>query len=538
MTRDPPLDGMSRRKALQGIASLAGASALSGCASVLGKSGVNTLRYAQVLPPVTLDPIVIDEPWSAQAASSVFQGLYTHDFDLNLRPVLATEKPSVSDDGRTYTVSINEKAKFQDGTSVTAEDVKYSFEPETYEAIDSPNRWQVKMIEEIRTPDQHTVEFRLKYPYPAFGTTLTRAVVPKSARAGSPEAFGTSDPVGSGPYKVDIFKPDKYVVLTGWKNYWGDVDLTIEKIKMIQNHAGLARSMSLKTGQNDIVERVQPNLWESTEKMAHARVSAAESYHSHFVAFNCSEGSYTSDPKVREAIDYLFTMDDFVEHIVEMGGRRQHSPLPRQVANAWNMPVEKWKGIPHRKNEEEAKLLLKEAGVKKWSPKIAVPEDPMREKLAETIVHGLRSIGYRKARVKKYKWSDFRKNVTTGDSDEYAMYIGSWPGYADPDTFLYPLFHRSMEGLTNGTYYRNEELMRKLERARRTTKRKERQKLYTEAVTTLLEDRVHLPAFTLKNSFGLKDRVRGFEPHPFSQLNPVFVGPDGHLVERGGGGLT
>lgn len=226
-------------------------------------------------------------------------------------------------------------------------------------------------------------------------------------------------------------------------------------------------------------------------------------------------------------------MDDVADHIVKPSGRRQYTPLPRQLAQAWNLPVERGKGTQHRENTEKAKTLFEEAGVSSWTPKIAVPKnDRMREKLAHTIVHGLRGIGFSKARVRTYSWSSFREHVMSGNASDYAMYIGSWPGFPDPDTFMYPLFHQRMEGLTNGTYYRNPELMAKIERAREITNRAERRRLYTEAITTLLEDRVHLPVYTLHNSFGVKDRVQGFNPHPLSQFNPQFVSPDGALSLR------
>ena len=523
----------TRRTVLKGIGGLAGASALAGGGTPLSHSGGNTLRYLQVLDPISLDPITIDDPWSAQPASLVFQGLYTTDRNLNLVPVLADGKPSVSNGGKTYTVALRKGPTFQDGTPVTAEDVKYSFRPETYRRSDSPNIWQVEMIDEIRTPDERTVEFRLKHPYPAFENTLTRAVVPKGVRGQNADAFGKKITVGSGPYRSEIFHPGSYAVLSDWSNYWGSTQLPIEKVKMVPNHAGLARSMSLLTNQSDIVERVHPKLWDATENYMGARVVSTKSYHTHFVGFNCSPGGPTRKRKVREAVDYLFSMDDLVRKVVAPSGTRQHSPLPDHLAEKWGFPLEEWKAIPRKKNEEKARRLIEEAGVSGWTPLVATPHDKMREKFAETIVHGLRSLGFGKARVRKYPWPEFRKKVTTGDSGAYDMYIGSWAGFADPDTFMYPLFHDSMVGLTNGVFYQNERFMERIQKARETTKRAERKRLYERAITTVLEDRVHLPAYTLHNSFGVENHVAGFEPHPIASVNPQLIGPSGSVSLRG-----
>ncbi|WP_458188769.1 ABC transporter substrate-binding protein [Haladaptatus sp. NG-WS-4] len=525
---------LDRRTALKRIGAVAGSAALAGCAGVAGDSG-QQLRYAQVLTPVSVDPIAVDDPWSGQVQSLVFEGLYTYDYGMNLVPVLAKGNPKTSDDGKRYTIELREEARFQNGKPVTAEDVKYSYEKPNQEETPPPTKWHVDTIETVKTPSERTVEFVLKHPYPGFGHALTRPVVPKAVREQNPKAFGKTTTLGSGPYRLDRFKPGKYATLTAWNDHWRSQGEAIRRAKFVPNHAGLARTMSLKTGQNDVVERIQPKLWQTTKDFPDSKVVSTESYHYHFVGFNCSSGTPTAKPTVREGIDALLSMDELVKHVVEPAGRRQYSPLPRQVATSWNMPVEEWKTIPKKKNHHEAKKLIKEeAGVKSWSPKIAVPGtkssgDKMREKIAETIVHGLKKMGFRKARTEKYPWPKFRELATTGDQGNYAMFVGSWAGYPDPDTFLYPLFHSNNEGLTNGTYYRDESLMERIENARQTANHEERKRLYEKSIRTILEQRVHLPAYTLHNSFGVKDRVSGFRPHPVSQSNPRLVSPDGSV---------
>lgn len=517
---DKTTDGVDRRTVLTGLGSLAGMSALAGCSRALGRSTGDHLRYLQPLGPTTLDPISADDPWSIQATSQIFQGLYAYDRALNLVPVLATGPPEVSDDGKTYTVSLETAARFQNGNPVTAADVAYSLDPTTYTKADSPNQWAVNPIEDIRTPDDHTVEFHLEYPYPAFQYTLTRAVMPETVRKQDPDAFGRTHAVGSGPFKFETFERGNHASFTAWSDYWRDGQPAIERLRMVTNESGLSRSMSLRTGQSDIIERVHPRLWTVTDGFPDASVASTPAYHSFFIGFDCGPGGPTRHPDVRKAVDHLLATDELVSRIVEPAGRRQYSPLPRQLAADWNLPLDDWREIPRQKNVQRARKLVEAAGVKHWTPLIATPHDPLREKFAAAIVRGLRKIGFGKARVRKYHWSEFRDVVTTGDSSDYDMFVGSWAGVADPDTFLYPLFHERMEGLTNGTFYQNERVMEQLQRARETTDRQRRRRLYADAITTILEDRVHLPAFTLHNSFGVADHVQGFEPHPLPGGNP------------------
>jgi peptide/nickel transport system substrate-binding protein len=501
------------------------------------------LRYVQVLSPVGLDPVDVDDVWSAQAANRVFEGLYSFGEGTDLVPQLATGPPEQAGSKTTYRVKLRTDAAFHNSDAVTSEDVKYSFEAPVRE--EAPTKWALEPIREIRTPDDHTVEFHLEYPYPAFEYALTQPIVPKEARASNPEEFASS-PIGSGPYEASIVKKNKYTVLEAWDDYWGEADPEIETVKFVGNHSGLARTTSLRSEQNEIVERIEPKLWSVTEGMPDTQVQVAKSLHYFYVGFNCNDGP-TEDPKVRKAIDYLVDMDDLVEHFVAPEEKReepknfvesgegddtpwrQFSPVPEQLAQEWKFPLDRWREVPRDKNTDEAKRLLEEAGVKSWQPTIAVPKDMLREKFADAIVHELSNIGFKRARTEKYHWETYREKLRSGSATEYNMFVGSWAGWPDPDSFLYPLLHENMEGLTNFTFYQNQSVMDHIRRARETAERTKRKTEYEKAISTLLRDRPHLPAFTLHNTFGVDSSVKGFEPHPISSVNPRLVSPQGSV---------
>lgn len=528
-------NGITRRKVLEGLG-LLGTSALAGCSSIdvtaSEGAGLADVRVAQVLSPTTLDPLTIKDVPSEQVASQVFQGLYTYGESTEIVPELAERKPEVSNGGTTYTVHLAPEARFHNGQPVTAEDVKYSFEEPLTEQPEVPwerpapsNEWKLGMIDSVKTSDEQTVRFELSYPYPAFDHVLTRLIVPKSVREKDPVAFAR-DPIGSGPFEVDLFKPGKYALLTRWEDYWDTPKPQVEQVKFIPVFSGLTRTMSLWTNQNHITETVEPKFWEVTKGFSNTRVESVDSFWYYYLGFNCNEGP-TTDPRVRKAIDYCVNMDEMVKNMIAPAGKRQYSPLPRRLAKEWDMPLQEWAKIPHEKDIPRAKELFAEAGVDHWAPKIAVPGtkssgDELREKIAEAVVEGLGSATFLQASVDKYPWPLFQEKILTGA--DYDMFIGDWVGYPDPDAFTYPLFHEDNEGETNGTFYQNEKLMEQLHKARKTDKRDKRKRLYESAITTVLEDRVHLPLYMLKNSFGLRDSVKGFTPHPMTTINPRFVG--------------
>jgi peptide/nickel transport system substrate-binding protein len=268
-----------------------------------------------------------------------------------------------------------------------------------------------------------------------------------------------------------------------------------------------------------------------TAGFPNADVVRAPSYTSYYLGFDTS-GTPMENSRMREAVDSLVSMDDFVSEVVGEAGRRQYGPFPRRLADRWGFPVEEWRGIPHAVNTERARAtLMRELDamdVSGWPSKVVAPHnDYLAQKLATKVAGALRSVGFRRARATTHHWREFRETITSGNQSDYAMFVTARSGRPDPDLFLSPMLHENMQGLTNGTYYNEESVMRDLLAARQTTTRTERKDRYERAVSTLLEDRVVVPAFTLTNSFGVKRHVEGFEPHPMAAYNPAVLTPDG-----------
>jgi peptide/nickel transport system substrate-binding protein len=208
-------------------------------------------------------------------------------------------------------------------------------------------------------------------------------------------------------------------------------------------------------------------------------------------------------------------------------GVRQYSPLPASVAEDWDMPVDQWQNIPHEKDIDEATALFEEAGVPmdyQW--KIIVPPDDKREQIGVTVSNGLKEVGFDNVSVQRLDWGAFLDKYVTGNENDYNMYTLGWSGTPDPDSFTYFLLGRTDDtlGVTNGTYWganseAGKQAAQQFVQARESASRSERQQLYQEAITTMLEERAHLPAYNLKNSFGVKEYVNDFTSHPVDSFH-------------------
>ncbi|MFW5919800.1 MAG: ABC transporter substrate-binding protein, partial [Halanaeroarchaeum sp.] len=536
MSKNTDSRGLSRRRILQGLGSasivgLAGCSGNNGDGTTTtdGEDGDGTtaddqaseggkLTLAQVKSPIEFDPIVLNDVPSDEIAQLIYSGLYSYGEGTDLVPELATGEPSVSNDGTEWTVTLREDATFHNGDQVTPEDVRYSFLMPVEE--ETENASELNMIDSIDI-DGQDITFNLTYPYGAFLHNLVWSIVPKSVREEDKDAFNTSQPVGSGPFEFVDWTEGDFVTLERWDDYWADDQPNLAEIEFVPVEEGTTRVTTLRNGDNDVVKEIPPDLWSTVEEMDNASIDSVPGIGYFYLAFNCMEGP-TSDPLVREAVDYTFSMDQAVSNFVEPTGLRQYSPLPRPIAEDWDMPLDEWEQIPHDKDIDAAKELFDEAGISmdyQWN--IIVPPDDKREQLGVTVSNGLQEAGFSNVSVQRLDWGTFLDKYVSGDEDDYNMYTLGWSGTPDPDAFTYFLLARTDDvlGVNNGTFWgehseKGVEAAQLFADARESADREERQQMYREGITMALEDRAHLPAYNLKNSFGVNDYVSDFASHP------------------------
>ena len=152
-----------------------------------------------------------------------------------LVPDLATDVGKVSDDGLSWTFTLREGVRFENGRPITSRDVKYGIERSfasevivggpTYvvDLLDDPgNQYAGPYQDEspdklglptIETPDDLTIVFRLRSPQPDLPFVMalpSSSPVPIEADTGA--GYG-SDPVSSGPYAITSIDPATGILL-------------------------------------------------------------------------------------------------------------------------------------------------------------------------------------------------------------------------------------------------------------------------------------------------------------------------------------
>lgn len=481
-----------------------------------GRGG--TLNFAQTSSPVELDPVNNSGGnYSIMLKNLVYDPVLGYDRNTNLVPILAEEVPTL--EGNEFTLNLDPDARFHNGDQVTAEDVKYTFEATIEEDTSYSSNFSV--VDTIEVEDDTTAHFTLTEPYVPILHAIAHHVAPKSVREQDPEGFGIDTFVGAGPYQVTEFVENDHVTMSGWDDYWGAGSPHLDEVTFTPINEPTNRVTQLQTGEQDVINRIPPQFWNTVNNMDDAEVTSGPSLSYQFAAFNQNEGE-CAKRDVRLAIDHCVDLDQTIEQYIKPGGGRIYSPLPSSVAEAWDMPLDKWTNSWADKDIDRAKELFEQAGVPDdWTCNIIVSSTEKRRQTAVSIANGIQEAGY-DAQVQYLDFATMLDRYNSGDASQVNIYLLGWTRAPDPDRFLYELLH--IDGAFQGQYYDNDRFNELLEEARVTADREQRREMYIEAIDLFVEDRVHLPLYYTSVSMGVKNYVKGLKTHPISTYNPYLYG--------------
>lgn len=168
---------------------------------VLAVGGENSEGY---------DPLL---GWGSYGNPLFHSTLLKRDSDLNIVSDLATAW-ELSEDRKTWTVSIRDDAKFSDGSTLTAKDVAFTFN----RGLEAGGKIDLLPLERVVAADSTTVTLHLKQPDITFIQHLiTLGIVPEKHY--SPE-YGRN-PVGSGPYKLVHWDEGQQMIVEANDLYYG-----------------------------------------------------------------------------------------------------------------------------------------------------------------------------------------------------------------------------------------------------------------------------------------------------------------------------
>ena len=472
--------------------------------------------------PPLLNPVLAPYTLASQdVLPLVFAALVRTDAAGEVAPDLA-ERLDVAEDGRAYVVKLRAGLAWDDGAPLTAEDVAF-----TVRLVQSPDHQGSQELAdlwrgvEVEVVDPQTVRFRLPTPLASFPEHLTLGLLPKHALDGV-TAFElplhpyNRRPVGSGPYRVTLFEPER-LVLERNPAYHGDRP----RLGRIELRVYADRSAALQA-----VMRREVDGLAGLRPDEIARVSATGQY----VVYALPERSKTAvvifnletpilgEPAVRGALARVVDREALIRDALAGYGEPAAGPIPAQ---SWAYV----RGPATTEHDPAAAAALLEAagwragadGVRQRDgTPLRIPlvtaDTPDRLAVAQALAEQAAAIGIR---------LDVRAVPADELFDDYlqprqfeAAVVGQWSMGSDPD--VYPQWHSSQKGRSGGNYagYSDVDVDRWLEVGRQEPDRELRRNAYLHFQARWAEEQPALVLYHPISSFAVSRDVWGVAADP------------------------
>jgi len=226
-------------------------------ALAFGAANGAELRMGLNSESLSVDPHFANFDSNGALAQHIFNPLVFRDENMQPKPALAESWRIVND--TTWEFRLRRGVKFHDGSELTSEDVKFSFE-RIPGIKNSPSSLTVytKQIKSIDTPDRYTVRMTTDGPFPLMPIYLSTIVIvqKKAALNASTEDFNSGKAtIGTGPFKFVQWVKGERFVLDRFDDYWGPkAEWTRVIMRPIPN--ATTRVAALLSGDIDIMDAV------------------------------------------------------------------------------------------------------------------------------------------------------------------------------------------------------------------------------------------------------------------------------------------
>lgn len=457
----------------------------------------DVIRFGLSSAPISLDPRFATDAASARLNRLIYERLVDFDDASNPVPSLASwellspvhYRFKLKENGRQF-----QKSRFQKNGSLSAEDVKATYDYILRPENASPHRASLALISEIRVVDETTIDFHLERPDPLFPGYLVIGILPAQAvRSGS--KFDR-EPIGSGTFDFMDWPEDGVVRLKRRSDN--------QVFEFIHVGDATVRVLKLLRGEIDLLQNDLPReLVSYLEKKGKHKVIHRAGSNFTYIGFNMQDSVLKID-EVRQAIAYAIDRDEIIKYV--MGGKTRK-------ANAL-LPPDHWAGNPalqgYDYNPERARELLSGLGYNVDQPlsiTYKTSSDPFRIRIATIIQQQLAEVGI-KVDLRSYDWATFYGDIKAG---RFQMYSLSWVGIKSPDIFRY-VFHSTAvppAGANRGRY-ENSKVDQLIEQAEKGVDQAERAEVYRKLQEELLITLPYVPLWYEEHFYAAASKIEGY----------------------------
>ena len=326
------------------------------------------------------EPPALDAHWTTASITEtltnhIYEGLYSLDRDNRPIPMLA-ESHSVSRDGLAYTFKLRQGIKFHNGKEMTSEDVVASLARWGKQSVYGKTLFD--KVADLRARDTYTVELKLKEKVAIVLVSLAvpnnfAAIYPREIAEKFPPQTKITEYVGTGPYKLAEWKPDRYIRMVRFNDYkprneppngyGGGKTAYLDEIRWIPVPDVATRVAQVETGELEFADDLNLDAYDRLKRNPGARPIIGKPYYWLVAVLNKKDG-LMQNQKLRQAWQAAIDIEPIMRNVA--GGKaefyRMDSSLAFAEVPAWHTSLP---GLPWNAHDrDKARRLLREAGYK------------------------------------------------------------------------------------------------------------------------------------------------------------------------------
>jgi peptide/nickel transport system substrate-binding protein len=461
-----------------------------------------TLRFGSHRDLSSLNPFFSTSSETRRMRSLSYEPLLTYDGEFRLAPDLATSW-QVSEDGKTYTLTLRRGVKFHNGQEMVADDVKWCFDYILDPQNKAYGRGNLISIQSVETIGQNSVRLRMKDPFAPLLSNLSGigsfSVIPRGALQPG-DMRPKSAPLGTGPYRLVDWKRSDSVFFEKFSDYWRKGLPYTDRVILRYIPDETVRHTALRTGELEIISRLPNTAVERIKKGETPEIRFEESTYSDFrrLVFNVQLEPF-KDKRVRQAVAYAIDKGEFID------GAFLGLGVPTRQHLVPGSPFY-FKEIPDRKTDlEKSRSLLQAAGYWKGL-KFKSTGRQGYEAQMQVLQAQLKHAGIEmEIEILDVATSDARHQ-----KGEFLLAPSGAEAGVEPDATYYHNFHSDPSRVGNRSGYQNPEMDRLLEESRKTTNFEKRRQIYRRIDEILNEDVPEIALVFTPRFFGVQSYVKGF----------------------------
>ncbi len=443
-----------------------------------------------------------------------------------------TESP----DRLTYTFKLHPNIRFHDGSALTSEDVRASYDRlrNPPAGVASNRIGSFAQIASIETPDPLTVVFRMKKVDASIMDTFASPwnSIFSAARLKQDPSYPVKNVMGSGPFRFVEHVAGSHWSGERFDGYFKPGKPYVDGFRAItMSPSAMVNALSGKQVLAEFRGFTPPERDRITKALGNEAQVFESSWMLHMlVSFNCSKPPF-NDPRVRRAVSLV--MDRWsgssnlarVSQLGAAGGLVR--PGSEWAASAAEM--EKWPGYGRdiAANRAEAKRLLKEAGVENLTFTLTNRNHQPYVTAGVFLIDQLRQIGV-KVEDRQLELSAWYAAQTSGD---FEAMIDSFTQFSDdPTNVLVKYISTDRAPEVSITRHTDRELDALFDKQAETIDKAERMKLVRQFETRLFDQAYGVPILWWQRIVVMNSRVKGWSMSPthmiYQDLADVWLAPE------------